>query len=85
MATSSVPVDCGVQEIRVLHVVCSTVGYRVGEWMDMVGSSHIGLLGWCTNAVDGDQSVVELVKVGESSASVSGLQGFKCCQRDIHI
>ena len=52
------------------------------------GSSDVGLLGWCILAVDGDQSVVALVKVGESesNASASGLLGWpiQCCQHVIH-
>ena len=31
--------------------------------MDLAGSSDSSLLGWCILAVDGDQSVVKLVKL----------------------
>ena len=51
----------GIREMRVLSVVCSAVGYTVGEWMGPAGSSDSGVLDWCILAVDGDQSVVELV------------------------
>ena len=49
--------------------------------MGLLGSSDIGLLGWCIFAVDTDQSVVELAEVGESSVPASGLQGWPilCC------
>ena len=45
-------------------------------------SSNSDLLGWFLFSVDGDHSVVKLVKVGEPGASVSGLQGWpvQCCQ-----
>ena len=40
----------------------------------------------CILAVDGDQSVVKLVEVGESGVSAFGLQGWpvQCCQHVIH-
>ena len=54
--------------------------------MSLAGSSDAGLLGWCILAVDGDQSIMELVEVEECGASVSGLQGWpiQCCQHVIH-
>ena len=61
--------------MRVLSVVSSTGGDRVGEWMGSVGSLESGSLGWCI--LDGDQSMVELVEVGESGTSTCGLQGWR--------
>ena len=64
---------------------CLAVWYKVGKWTGLVGSSDSGLLSWCILAVDGDQSVVKLVEVGESGASASGLHGWpmQYCQHII--
>ena len=53
--------------------------------MGLVGTADSGSLGWCILAVDGDQSVVKLVEVGESGASASGLHGWpmQYCQHII--
>ena len=51
------------------------IGYMVGELMDLVVSSDTSLLSSCILVVDGDQSVVERVGVGQSAPSESGLQG----------
>ena len=59
------PVDCGVRKIRVLPAVCSTKGYRVGEWTGPTGSSDSCLLGWCILAVEGEQSLKERVEEEE--------------------
>ena len=54
--------------------------------MGLAGSSDSGLLGWSVLVVDSDQSVVKLLGVGESAASLSGLQGglVQCCQHVIY-
>ena len=65
-------------------MVCLTVRYRIDE----VQRGLLTVACWVgmhTLAVDGDQSVVELVEVGEYGASASRFQGWpiQCFQHVI--
>ena len=57
-------------------IVSLAGGHRKGNWVDKVGSSDCGLLMICIFVVDGNQSMMELVKFAEPSTFVSGLQGW---------
>ena len=57
-----------------LPVVCSTTGYKVGEWVGPTGSFDSDLLVGVYLLLIVVKSVVKLAAAGESGASAFGLQ-----------